>query len=75
MNYDDYFKEDEEEYILEITRDRNKLAERDNLQRNALKLISEQLEKGLKEKKNAGHRLENINNIVKQLNQNLKQIR
>ena len=75
MNYDDYFKEDEEEYILEITRDRNKLAERDNLQRNALKLISEQLEKGLKEKKNAGYRLENINNIIKRLNQDLKQIR
>lgn len=75
MNYDDYFKEDEEDYILEITRDRNKLAERDSLQRNALKLISEQLEKGLKEKKNAGYRLENINNIIKKLNQDLKQIR
>ena len=71
--FSEFWGSDEDE-ILRLSAENRRLFAREELYKDALTRISEQVEKGVKEKKNAATRLAYIQRIISELNADIKRV-
>ena len=71
--FNEFWGSDEDE-ILRLSAENRRLFAREELYKDALTRIREQVQTGVKEKKNATTRLEYIQQIISELNADIKRV-